>query len=380
VRAALLLGGALGLALVTKYSLVVLVPVSFVSVIAWAIWQRRASAFLPSLIVFITAYVILIAFYAFQVDRIDADESSRIASWFYLTGRISEAFKLFLTWLPPLLPRYFVSGIDMVVQDSREGRPAFLLGQVSETGWWYYFPVAFVLNTTIPFLFASIGGFVWSVFQAFRHKRYVLLYALLPAVLYLVLTMMSHLNIGVRHLLPMFPFVAISGAGFISTVVDFGLKRSRVLAIVLACLVLLPCLGIAIFTFPNYLTYFSPLAGGATRGWQTLSDSNVETGQEVKPLAAYLKAHGQNRVTGIMVGGEFLRFYGVQLNDFPRWEVEDDDADEDPEPIDTEYVAIGAWYLTEVDLTDEQKAIIDVYRQQKPEVMVGNSIFVFRRQ
>ena len=381
VRAALLLGGALGFALVTKYSLVVLAPVSFVSVIVWVIWQRKASAIFPALIVFVTAYVILIAFYAFHVERIDPNESSMIASWFHLTGRVGAAFKLFLTWLPPLLPRYFVYGIDMVVQDSREGRPAFLLGQVSETGWWYYFPVAFALKTTIPFLFASIGGLVWSVFQVLRHKRYVLLYALLPALLYLALTMTSHLNIGVRHLLPMFPFVAISGAGLIASLVDFGLKRSRVLALVLACLAVIPCLGIAIVTFPNYLTYFSPLAGGASRGWQTLSDSNVETGQEVKPLAAYLKAHGQDRVTGIMVGGEFLRFYGAQLNDFPRWDADaDDDSDEDAESIDTEYVAIGAWYLTEVDLSDEQKAIIDVYRQQKPEAMVGNSIFVFRRQ
>ena len=380
-RAALLLGGALGFALVTKYSLVVLAPVSFVSVIVWVIWQRKASAIFPALIVFVTAYVILIAFYAFHVERIDPNESSMIASWFHLTGRVGAAFKLFLTWLPPLLPRYFVYGIDMVVQDSREGRPAFLLGQVSETGWWYYFPVAFALKTTIPFLLASIGGLVWSVFQVLRHKRYVLLYALLPALLYLALTMTSHLNIGVRHLLPMFPFVAISGAGLIASLVDFGLKRSRVLALVLACLAVIPCLGIAIVTFPNYLTYFSPLAGGASRGWQTLSYSNVETGQEVKPLAAYLKAHGQDRVTGIMVGGEFLRFYGVQLNDFPRWDADaDDDSDEDAESIDTEYVAIGAWYLTEVDLSDEQKAIIDVYRQQKPEAMVGNSIFVFRRQ
>jgi hypothetical protein len=82
-----------------------------------------------------------------------------------------------------------------------------------------------------------------------------------------------------------------------------------------------------------------------------------------------------------MVGGEFLRFYGVQLDDFPGWEADDDDdSDEETEPIETEYVAIGAWYLSEIDLSDEQKQIIDVYRQQKPEAMVGNSIFVFRRR
>jgi hypothetical protein len=296
-------------------------------------------------------------------------------------------------WLPPLLPRYFVSGIDMVVQDSRDGRPAFLLGQISDTGWWYYFPVAFALKTTIPFLLASAGGLVWAVYQVLRRKRYVIVYILLPGLIYLALTMTSHLNIGVRHLLPMFPFAAITGAGFISAVVEFGLKRGRRLGVALAAIVLVPGLVIAVSAFPNYLTYFSPLAGGDARGWQTLSDSNVETGQEVKPLARYLKDRGENRVTGIMVGGEFLKFYGIQADDFPGWDVADD-SDEDSnddsgeaddehgvtEPIKTEYVAIGAWYLSEVDLSDKQKEIIDRYRQQKPEVMVGNSIFVFRRQ
>jgi len=271
----------------------------------------------------------------------------------------------------------------MVVQDSRDGRPTFLLGQISDTGWWYYFPVVFTLKTTIPFFITSIGGLVWAAIQVVQRKRYVLLYVTLPPILYLALAMSSHLNIGVRHLLPMFPFVAIIGAGFISSLIDFTLTRSRRVGIAFAVLLLLPSLIISFLTFPNYLTYTSPLAGGPDRAWHKLSDSNLETGQEVKPLAKYLKAHGQNRVTGIMVGGEFLKFYGVQLEDFPGWESDDNDDSEgarEPEPIQTEYVAIGTWYMTEADLSDDQKQIVDVYRQQKPEAIVGNSIFVFRRQ
>jgi len=385
VIGALALGGALGLGLVTKYSLVVLVPVSCVIVIACVMWRlirKRSSVgavVLSSFVVFVTAYLILIACYAFHIDRIDANESSEIASWFYLSGHTAEVFKRFLMWLPPLLPRYFVSGIDMVVQDSRDGRPAFLLGQISDTGWWYYFPVAFALKTTIPFLLASIGGFVWAVYQVLRRKCYAILYVMLPGVFYLALTMTSHLNIGVRHLLPMFPFAAIAGAGFVSAVIECGLKRSRGLGLAVAAVALVPCLVIAVSAFPNYLTYFSPLAGGAARGWQMLSDSNVETGQEVKPLARYLKDHGENRVTGIMVGGEFLKFYGIQADDFPGW-YDDEDSEDAAEPIKTEYIAIGAWYLSEIDLSDKQKEIIDRYRQQKPEMMVGDSIFVFRRQ
>ena len=398
-RRALVLGGALGIGLVTKYSLVILAPVALAIVFVWDVFQiiRKRSAalsvLLSSLLVFLTAYLILLAFYAFHVDRIDADEGARIAGWFYSTGNAAEVFKRFVMWLPPLLPRYFVYGIDMVVQDSRDGRPAFLLGAVSDNGWWYYFPVAFTLKTTIPFLVTSVYGLLWAVFTLLRRKRFVLLYAILPAVLYLALTMTSHLNIGIRHLLPMFAFVAILGAGLISSVLQYvlvasGVKRARLLAIVIALLTLGPALLIAISTFPNYLTYFSPLAGGVDRGWQNLSDSNVETGQDVKPLATYLKAHGENRVTGIMVGGEFLKFYGVALEEFQGWEDDDDSDDEDSDEessnnvssVDTKYVAIGAWYLSEIDLSDKQKEIIDVYRQQKPEAMVGNSIFVFRRK
>ena len=386
VASALALGVALGIAFATKYSLIVLAPLSIAILTVWATWRliRKPHSFRSlalSFLVFVTAYVILIAFYSFHVYRMDADESSKIASWFYLFGSTAEVFKRFLMWLPPMLPRYFVYGIDMVVQDSREGRPAFLLGQVSKTGWWYYFPVAFALKTTIPFLFASIGGTIWTVFQVLKRRRFVVLYAVLPGLLYLALSMTSHLNIGVRHVLPMFSFVAITGAGFISHLVEFGWKRSRGFGIALAVIALVPCLAIAISSFPNYLTYFSPLAGGTARDWQMLSDSNVETGQEVKTLAKYLKERGENRVTGIMVGGEFLKFYGIELNDFPQWDDDDKDS-EDPDnasTVDTEYVAIGAWYLSEIDLSDKQKQIINTYRQQKPEAMVGNSIFVFRR-
>jgi 4-amino-4-deoxy-L-arabinose transferase-like glycosyltransferase len=424
-RDAVVLGGALGIALTTKYSLLILVPLTFLILVVHAARQvirKRSSptsVVLSSCLVFILAYVILIGLYAFHVDTIDANESSIIASWFYLSGNTAELLHKFFMWLPPMLPRYFVYGIDLVVHDIREGRPAFLLGEVSDNGWWYYFPVAFALKTTTPFLINSVCGIVWSLVNIPFRKRYVLLYVALPTIFYLILSMTSHLNIGVRHLLPVFPFVAIAGAGVISAAVELGLRRgtrhkvqsTRLAGITAAIvmIVILPALLIAISTFPNYLTYFSPLAGGTERGWKMLSDSNVETGQEVKTLARYLKDRGENRVAGIMVGGEFLKFYGVQLDDFPGWynveaETEDESAESRKEPEDgnvgrgtnpalnlpvvttggstdanSRYVAIGAWYFSEIGLSDKQKQIIDTYKNQRPEAMVGNSIFVFRR-
>jgi hypothetical protein len=84
----------------------------------------------------------------------------------------------------------------------------------------------------------------------------------------------------------------------------------------------------------------------------------------------------------------FYGFYGVGFSNFPGWYDEDSEdsksnldsyENKSPAEIKTNYVAIGAWYLAEVDLTDKQEEIIEKYRNQKPEAMVGNSIFVFRR-
>src|SRR4030095_12171320 len=118
--------------------------------------------------------------------------------WFYLSGHLAELSHKFLLWLPPLLPKYFVYGITMVVEDSREGRPAFLLGQVSNKGGGNYFPVAFALKTTLPFLISSVLGICWAAVRVLKEKRPDLLYVVLPPVLYLAMSMTSHLHIGVR--------------------------------------------------------------------------------------------------------------------------------------------------------------------------------------
>ena len=207
-------------------------------------------------------------------------------------------------------------------------------------------------------------------------------------------SMASHLNIGVRHIMPVFPFFAVMGAGAAAAFLNIErLKRwhvSRVLVGVLAAWIIL----IAITAFPNYTTYFSPLAGGPANGWRLLSDSNVETGQDVNALAAFLKERGETETEGLFVGSGYFEYYGVDNCDIPcnsdenssSDETGDDDSederrtepDEQDKPV--KYVAIGAWYLEEINLTPEQKAVIDPYRSMQPEAVIGNAIFVFRKK
>jgi len=118
----------------------------------------------------------------------------------------------------------------------------------------------------------------------------------------------------------------------------------------------------------------------------------VETGQAVKTLARYLKDRGENRVAGVMIGGEFLKFYGVQAEDLPGWEDEEDPAEPESESSESEdensqsnnttsgppdagpkYVAIGAWYMLEIGLPSQQKKVIDTYVNRTPEAMIGRA-------
>src|SRR5262249_6725002 len=141
------------------------------------------------------------------------------------------------------------------------------------------------------------------------------LFVVLPPLLYLGLSMTSHLDIGVRHILPVFPFFAVAGAGALTALGD-RIKPGKMRAIAVAAFVVLSVVLPAAI-YPNYLTYFSPLAGGSAGGWKRLSDSNVETGQEAKALAEFLKSRGESAVEGIFIGDGFLRFYGIALCRFP---------------------------------------------------------------
>jgi hypothetical protein len=392
---AILLGLAIAFGLLVKHSLIVFVPVAIVLLLVHALWRRlrhkehfcRYLGF--ALIILGISYVVFLAGYAFDASFIDDDEAVFISEWFYVTGDWSEWFQNILVHLTIVLPKYYLWGMDMVLNDVRNGRPAFLFGEVSQTGWWYYFPAAFVLKTTIAFLVLSVAGMCWTVWKILRQRWLDGLYLLVPSLGYLGFSMMSHLNIGVRHIMPVFPFFAVMGGAAVAALLNVErFKRWH------ASWILVGVLGVWIIvidaaTFPNYTTYFSPIAGGPSNGWRLLSDSNVETGQDIKDLAAFMKARGVNQIEGLFVGSGYIEYYGVENCDIPCGSDEDDagnDNDDDATSNSASdyqdprisYIAIGGWYLEEINLTPEQQEVIDQYRNEQPEAVINNAIFVFR--
>ncbi len=418
---ALLLGLALAFGLLVKHSLAVLVPIAIVVLIAHAIWRRikykeHLCRYLGlGLITIACCYLIFIGGYAFGVSYIDDDEAVLFSEWLNVSASWAHSAQDFFVHLPILLPRYYLWGMDQVVNDIRNGRTAFLLGQVSETGWWYYFPVAFVLKTAIPFLLLTVLGIAWTAWDGFKRRRLDAVYLLLPPLGYLGLAMTSHMDIGLRHILPVFPFFAIIGGWALTGFLNADRPRKWHLSRIGAGMLAASALFTVIASFPTYTSYFNPMAGGTSNGRHLLSDSNVETGQDVKDLAEYLKARGETRVEGLFIGSGFLPYYGVKNCELPcgipledhasdddddtstaQSDDKDDIGDENDEtsgseeqtpaqataPVSppTDLIVLGANYLEEVGLKPEQNAIIDQYRSATPETVIDNVIFVFRKR
>jgi len=288
-----------------------------------------------------------------------------------------------VTALSKLLPAYFMTGIiyqGLHAGFGHYGFTASLLGMYSDSGWLYYFPVAFALKTTIPFLLLSIASLGWCGYRAFmRHDRRCRLLLTAFAV-YSVSTMLSSINIGIRYFLPAYPLLFIMGGAVLDLLIRS--QRSRAAAIATAAALLLWTATEAVYAYPNYMSYMNQLTYGRPH-WQYLSDSNVEWGDDAKELVEYLRARGEDRVQTALIGsvGDLtLKLYGITNIDLMR---------EIAGPLSKpRYVAIGASFLNGSSVPDvvrgktltknERLNFFDAYRQRKPTDIIGGSIYVFR--
>ena len=186
-RQAILLGVVTALALLTKYSMVILVPLLALYALALAWSYRRDSIRLKKLMIHavaVTGIVILMinAVYFFRHDQMSDPDRG----WLLSTSQpYSNAIYQGITALGHVIPTYYLFGVYKVAIHNHYGHPAFLLGKYSNDGWRYYFPVAFALKTTIPFLLLSVVALAWGIFQIVARRRITLLWLLIPFLIYL---------------------------------------------------------------------------------------------------------------------------------------------------------------------------------------------------
>ena len=199
-----------------------------------------------------------------------------------------------------LLPDAYLLGLSHTLA-SAQARPTYMLGEWSVQGWPAYFPLAFALKTPLATLALLLAGVV-ALARGRLRPRHHALYAgvLVFAATYGGYSLLSHLNIGERHLLPLYPLVfAFAGAAIVSA------RRFAGKAVLGALLAWLAAANLR--CFPNYLAYFNEvipaarLAGSRlTEPYQYLADSNLDWGQDLLRLRGLGRAPaGRPAKTGL---------------------------------------------------------------------------------
>jgi hypothetical protein len=182
------------------------------------------------------------------------------------------------------------AGIRAVEAHNAAGHPTYLLGRFSNTGFWYFYPVVLAVKTPLALL-ALLGLAVWRACrQRSRLRRDWPALALVAGIL--MVAMFSRINIGVRHILPVYIGFSLVAAAAIP---EWLARRSRTWMRAALGLLLLWFAGSSLWSHPDYLAYTNELAGSAPE--RILAESDLDWGQDMKRLSARLQQAGATQVT-----------------------------------------------------------------------------------
>ena len=298
--ATLALGAACGIAVLLKFSALVFVPASLIAMVLLkaALEPRRASRPPvpgysyggPMLGVLLTAFLVLWAGYRFHVGSLDSIQLGGLRLGAFVPPAVARA---------PVVPApEFWTGLLIVLWYNRLSIPAYVLGEVVPGGTWYFFPLALGVKTPLAFLVLMVVGLVVTAYVAWRHRLWMTAIPLATALAVLTAGMTNRIALGLRHLLAIYPMLAImAGVGGLSlwhlrTGRRLGrLAIGRVASGVLAAWLIASSLA----AHPDYLSYFNEVA--SSRPEHFLLNSDLDYGQDVGRLADTLRARGIDSVT-----------------------------------------------------------------------------------
>lgn len=356
-----------GLALAAKFTALMLLP-AVVLLLAWIGYRQRrpwaVTAILAGML--LAGWALLWATHGFRYAPSDRPEwrfrfqdGSPFGDKFPIVGRLA-------VWADDyrLVPNTVAQGF-LVGQIKAQRRSAYLAGEFSTTGWWYYFPVAFLIKTPVSLLTLLAVG-VAVLAASGRKIPEAAIYTGLPAVLVMGVAMLQNLNIGLRHILPVYPCVILLAAAGLA-----GLGRRAPLlgaAGVVAAAVEL------VTVYPSPLAFFNITAGGPRHGSAYLVDSNLDWGQDLKGLKRWMDRHQVEHVSLCYFGTASPRYYGIRYTPLPgHGFVEAGRAPRLPG-----YVAVSVTNLRGVYFPEPLRQFYAPLLAREPVARIGHSIFVYR--
>lgn len=371
-------GAAFGLAQLGKYSALLLIPCYL---ILFAIRLRQTGTrggvggpVLKLCAVFLIGYAVVWAGYGFDtgsisdIRKIDPFVRECGGGWSF-PDAARRSMGTFRDGGVPLTA--YLRGLWNLSQHARVGHPAFLLGRVSTQGWWYYYLVAFLLKTPLPLLLLLVARL------CVRHRPpmkvglegWVLL---VPVALTFLVSTRSHQNIGIRHILLVYPLIHVCLGGLVA-LLPGGSAGGVFLRFAIALASAWYVYG-SLAVGPHYLAYFNELAGGPKNGYKYLVDSNLDWGQDLKGVKGYMAAHQIDHILFEQVGFSALaRHYGIS---YERLSDRLSRARSPEEAHIKGVVMVSA--TARADLWDPERRLYNWISRHEPVDSIGYSILVYR--
>lgn len=396
----------LGLALLTKFSTFLLVPFFFILAVVFGItqssqlWDTRIvhgiKHALRTSIVSILAFLFVIwPMYALHnlgyTAQRQLQDTQDITS--YWSNRTAAEVVTALADKPVI--RYgghYLLGLMMAAQRAAGGNTIFFLGQVVESGGPIYFPIVYFIKETLAWwvlvLIAILGtawrirGLRWQHIGHWIRTHFDEFAMLLWLAIYWIVSLRSELNLGIRHIIPTFPFAIMLVAGQVARITEHlrivNQQRFKIFSLIVALL-----LGWHVFenvhVYPFYLTYFNEAIGGPSKGHNYVTDSNLDWGQDLKRLGQFVQERNIPKIDVDFFGWGDRNLY---LGNHYSWITAGTYADKKDflaHNTSDGWIAISATFYKECTSPSERPRTPCYLwlTQYEPVTIVGNSIFVW---
>lgn len=276
-----------GLAMVAKFTGILIAPMLLVLAVSEAIRQRRpavlAQLLAASIGILGVAWLVIWTFYGFRYAPAPAglELSPALAPYLASMPRPADGAKLAVLARFHLFPQAYLWGLANTKHIESE-YTSYFLGHVYRHGPWQYFPLAFLIKSTLPLLILLLLA-PWAWHRTTRSYGRELIFLLVPAGLYFAVITSSHFDIGARHLLPVYPFLYLVAGASAAMLLRQG-KAWAVLTVALLAWQVVTTERVV----PNEMAYGNELWGGPLQVRRYLSDANVDWGQQLKTVKQYL--------------------------------------------------------------------------------------------
>lgn len=329
--------------------------------------RRRATA--GALACFAVAFGVVWAAYGFGLETLAHERHRPYAQIDAVLGDAGALHDLAYGFVElPMVPasvRGVHESFRSLAQRAGAGaRPSFLLGEIHPRGSWAYFPVALAVKTPLPFLVLLLVGSVAILRRVRSGCRTRLVLPLLASAAVLGPSLFTAVNIGVRHVLAVYPLLSVPAAAGALAIWRRGDSVRSLSRWILAGLLFWQIVSVQL-AHPHWLAWFNPSAAEAPE--RILNDSNLDWGQDLDRLAAELERRGVERLHLAYFGSAEPARHGL-----PPFEILP------PDERTEGWVAISLFSARELYLRSGPAGPYAWLAEHRPVARIGRSIDLYR--